>query len=111
MKMFVIQWLFDNEDIARKAITNAIEDGEVATSFGVGDDQYIGYDFSEGKITYTNVIIGSREFCQVDWEAKAQEEDKDYWLSPHCFEGYETFEVKAVNARGESNHFGLRVRG
>ena len=108
MKMFFIQWLFENEDVARKAITNAIEDGEVATSFGVGDEQYEGYDFSEGEITYSAREIKGKQFCQVDWSAKAEDTDKDYWLSPHCFEGAETFETTTKTARGESEDFGVR---
>jgi len=100
----------ENEGVARKAITKAIENGEVATSFGVGDEQYDGYDFSEGKITYTPFRIGNTQkvLCRVHWEAEAQCVDEDYWLSPYYFEGVETFDNDGKNVKGEECDFGLR---
>ena len=108
MKMFFVKWLFENEDVARKAITKAIDDGEVATSFGVGDEQYQGYDFAEGEIIFAKYRIGDRELCLVDWQAEAQELDNDYWLSPYCFEDAETFGVDGKGLRGEDYDFGVR---
>ena len=105
---FYVQWLMENEDVARKAITRAIEDGEVATSFGVCNAQYEGYDFEDGEITYTSFRIGDRELCLVGWSAEAQDAEKDYWLSPYCFEDVETFEMDGSTARGEECDFGLR---
>lgn len=108
MKMFFVEWLFENEGVAKKAIKRCVEDFEVATSFGVGDDQYQGYDFDEGTITYTKYRVGDKELCLVTWQAEAQELDKDYWLSPYCFEDVKTFDLNGKDNKGEEINFGVR---
>ena len=106
--MFYVKWLFENCQVAKEVIRKAIAENDVATSFGVGDEQYAGFDFAEGTISYTPYQVGNKELCCVEWQAEAQSTDEDYWLSPHCFEDVDTFDLNGNSIRGEEFDFGLK---
>jgi len=103
---FYAKWLFENEAIAREAIEELIANEEVVCSFGVGEKQYEGYDATDGEFTFNDTEIDGKTFCFVQWMDDAECVDEDYWLSPYCFENYETYNVDGTTARGEEFDFG-----
>lgn len=98
------KWIFENEEVARKAVKTELLDG-CASSWGEGEDQDVGFDTYEKDLTYT----AKGSFCEVTWAINFDYEElnDEHWMSPYLFEDFDTFDENGKSLRGEATDFGL----
>lgn len=106
-----IKYLFYDKKTAVEAVERLIdEEGGTISSFGVGEKQYAGFDVEEGMIKFSPYTVNNQQLCLLEWTTEGDDEeagDPDAWLSPHCFENYNTFAFNGDNIKGEECDFGI----
>lgn len=98
-----VKWIVNSQADAVKAIIDLIEEGNVISSFGKGDDQYEGFEANEGTFT----IEPYKGKCMVTWVSVPEDFVKDYWMSPTCFENVQTFDKDFNDMGTEAFEWGI----
>lgn len=101
-----VMWLVESQADAFKAISQLIENGDVVSSFGRGEEQYEGFDAEGGSWTISDNENGK---VGVIWSSVPQEVTKDYWMSPTLFENVQTFDDMGNDAKGEAMEWGCKT--
>jgi hypothetical protein len=95
----VVKWLFDNEEEARSAIDNLIEemDGAIC-SCGVTDKQGEGFNIRYGEIEYSKHPTSK---CVMTWSHEEMDVP-GLWISGVLFERHNTYDEELRNLKGEA---------
>jgi hypothetical protein len=96
-----MSWIVGTQEDAVKAIAEIIENGNVVSSLGAGEEQYEGLEANEGTFT----IAPHEGKVMLSWVSVVQDGIEDYWMSPYCFETVETFGDGMKDNGGEANNF------